>query len=60
MPILFRFGKELFWTAFWVFLTLIIGFAVLNFIANRMSGNPLGNVASWIENRASNSQQGGV
>lgn len=58
MNILFRFGKELFWTGFWVFLVLIVGFAVLTFFANRFSGNPLGSLASWIEVHASNPQGG--
>lgn len=49
---LWKFTKELFWTAFWVFLVLIVGFAILTFISNRFSGNFIGGVASWIENKA--------
>ncbi len=52
MKILYKFGAEIFWTMFWVFLVLIIGFAVLTFLSNRFSGNVLGSTASWVEQHA--------
>lgn len=51
MKFLFRFGKELFWTIFWVFLALIVGVAVLSFLSNR--NIPLVSTASsWVESHA--------
>lgn len=47
MRILFRFGQELFWTAFWVFLVLIVGFALLSWLASK---NVPG--AAWVESHA--------
>lgn len=52
MKILFKFGEELFWTGFWVFLVLIVGFAVLTWIANKFNGNILGSSAQWVEQHA--------
>jgi hypothetical protein len=51
MRILFKFGEELFWTAFWVFLALIVGYMVLNFLASK--GGPVGGLASWTASHAS-------
>lgn len=48
MSMLFRFGKELFWTIFWVFVALIVGYFVLQFISNR-NIPLLSNVSSWVE-----------
>lgn len=49
---LWRFGKELFWTAFWVFLVLIGGFALLNWL--RSTSLPVLSTASgWVETHAS-------
>lgn len=48
MKILFRFGQELFWTMFWVFLVLIVGFALLGFLSSR--NVPL---SGWIASHAS-------
>ena len=48
MSMLFRFGKELFWTIFWVFVALIVGFFVLTWLSNR--NIPLiSNASSWVE-----------
>ncbi len=52
MKYLFKFGEELFWTAFWVFLVLIVGFAVLSFLSNRFGGTVIGAGASWVEDHA--------
>jgi len=52
MSMLFKFGKELFWTIFWVFIALIVGFFVLSWISNRQI--PLLSTAStWVEQNAS-------
>lgn len=52
MKILFRFGEEIFWTMFWVFLVLIVGFALLSFLTSRFSGNIIGNTSSWVNAHA--------
>lgn len=51
MRILYRFGVEFFWTAFWVFAVLIVGFAVLTWLSNR-NFNGLSTAAGWVESRA--------
>ena len=33
----------------WVFLILIVGYFVLNFLSGRFSGNIIGQSASWVE-----------
>ncbi len=52
MKIFFRFGQEIFWTMFWVFLVLILGFALLTWLSSRFSGNIIGNTAGWVESHA--------
>ena len=52
MSTLKRFGTELLWTMIWVFLVLIVGFAILSWINTRFSGNFLGNTAGWIGRHA--------
>lgn len=52
MKSLFKFSEEMLWTIFWVFLVLIIGFAILSFLANKFSGNIIGSGASWVESHA--------
>lgn len=54
MKILFKFGEELFWTAFWVILSLIAGFFVLNALSNKFQGTIVGDAAEWTADRASN------
>jgi len=49
---MFKFGKELFWTMFWVFAVLIIGFFFLSYLSNKFSGNIIGTTASWVESHA--------
>lgn len=44
--------EQLFWTAIWIFLILIAGYAVLAYAQNKMGGNVVGNVAAWISNHA--------
>lgn len=51
MGVLARFGKELFWTAFWVFLVLIIGFAVLSWLSTK-NIPAISGASSWIEQHA--------
>lgn len=51
MKILFKFGEELFWTGFWVFLVLIVGFIILNWLSAR--GGFVGGLAGNIAARAS-------
>lgn len=51
MKILFKFGAEIFWTAFWVFLVLIVGFMVLTFLANKNIPF-ISNASSWVESHA--------
>lgn len=40
--------KELAVTMIWVFLVLIVGFAILHFFSNRFSGNFLGKTATKV------------
>jgi hypothetical protein len=47
-----RIFEEFFWSAFWIFFILIVGFAVLSFLNNKFSGNIVGNAADWVEKRA--------
>ena len=46
------FIEQFFWTMVWIFLILIVGFAVLAFLRNKFGGNIIGSVASWIQSHA--------
>lgn len=52
MAVLGRFVTEFLWTAFWIFLVLIIGFAILSFLSSRMQGNIVGTAAEWVGSHA--------
>lgn len=51
MRFLFRFGKELFWTIFWVFVALIVGYFVLNFLSGK-NIPVLSSISSWVESHS--------
>jgi hypothetical protein len=48
LKILGKFGKELFWTMFWVFIALIIGYFILGWLAGK-NIPLLSNISSWVE-----------
>ena len=48
---LFRFGKELFWTMFWILLSLIVAVFILNWLQNRNIPF-LSTAAGWTERNA--------
>lgn len=52
MRVLGTFVSEFLWTAFWIFLVLIIGFAILSFLSSRMQGNIIGTAAEWVGSHA--------
>lgn len=56
MRILFKFGEELFWTGFWVFLALIVGFIILSWLQAR--GGVVGPYAGWVGSHASGAAEG--
>lgn len=45
-------AERFFWLIVWVFLALIVGYFVLGWVRNNASGNFLGGIAGWIQNRA--------
>lgn len=47
-----RIGSELLWSLIWLFILLIIGFFILNWLASTFSGNVVGSSASWVEQHA--------
>lgn len=48
---MFRFGKELLWTMIWVFVVLILGFFLLNWLST--TNLPfISNSAQWVESHA--------
>lgn len=53
---LMKVGGEFFWTMFWVFIVLIAGFWLLSLLANKFSGNIVGNAADWVETHATPQQ----
>lgn len=52
MGFLFKFGKELFWTIFWVFIALIVGYFILTFLSNKNIPF-ISSASSWVEQHAS-------
>jgi hypothetical protein len=52
-----RFFQEFGVTMIWVFLVLIVGFAILHFVANKFSGNLLGRTAESIGHAAAGGDQ---
>lgn len=56
MQRLLKVGGEFFWTMFWVFIVLIAGFWLLSLLANKFSGNIVGNAADWVESHATPQQ----
>jgi hypothetical protein len=57
MKVLFKFGEELFWTGFWVFLALIVGYIILNYLSAK--GGFIGSSAGWVAGHASDQYAGG-
>lgn len=51
MSILFKFGKELFWTIFWVLVALIVAGYALNFISG-LNIPVVSPFSSWVEQHA--------
>jgi len=47
-----KFTEHFFWAMVWVFLLLIVGYAILHWISNIASGNFLGSFANWTTNAA--------
>jgi hypothetical protein len=45
-----RFIEKFFWTVIWIFIALIVGYAILGWGKN--IGGPIGRLASWVQNRA--------
>lgn len=46
------FVEHFFWAMVWVFLLLIVGYAVLHWISNAGNGNLFGGFANWTLNAA--------
>jgi hypothetical protein len=49
---LFKFAERLGMDVASLVLLLVISFAILGFLANKFSGNVIGQGASWLESRA--------
>jgi hypothetical protein len=48
-----KLGEEFFWTMFIIFIALIAGFAILNWLSNKFSDNFIGSAAYWTATHAS-------
>lgn len=43
------FVEQMFWTIIWVFIAIILGYFILGYLKNNMSGNILGSFADWVD-----------
>ncbi len=46
------FTEHFFWGMVWVFLLLIVGYAILHWVSNANSGGFFGNAANWVTGAA--------
>lgn len=46
------FVEQMFWTIVWVFIALILGWMIIQWVRNNQSGNALGSFADWVGNHA--------